>query len=514
MYLEFFNLQQAPFSITPDPEFVYLSEKHQESLAHLIYGVTRGGGAGFVQLTGEVGTGKTTISRLFLQKLPADTQAALILNPNITPLELLENIFKEFKLTTRGIKGKLNAMVEKLNQYLLQSWSAGKNTLVIIDEAQNIPRDTLEQLRLLTNLETDQQKLLQIILIGQPELKQLMQRKDLRQLAQRITSRFHLQPLSKAETQHYIQHRITVSGGAKDLFSNSAIKHIFLQTEGIPRLINVLCDRALLVAFAAESQVIKLKHVKQAIAEIYPDQKHRQHRNYWAWGLVPLLLIMLWQLWPTQNVIEPLSANNQATDKLNTAEPAKTPNRPLNLPSSAVSWQQYLSLWGEPSTVVWNQAACPDVSLIGMACLRRQGNISQIKQQNVPVLLMLNNGELALLKNSVDDQLILATSNGDQAFDERSIDQRWFGHYFILWPMAIELIDDTISNASNTWALNMAQVIDNDPSIQAAELTDWIIGFQQANGLLADGIIGKETQMALSLNAYQGPKLVEKPNKL
>jgi len=508
MYLEFFDLQLAPFSITPDPEFVYLSEKHQESLAHLIYGVTRGGGAGFVQLTGEVGTGKTTISRLFLQKLPEDTHAALILNPNITPIELLENIFKEFKLSTRGMKGKLNAMVEKLNEQLLQWWSEGKNTLVMIDEAQNIPRDTLEQLRLLTNLETDQQKLLQIILIGQPELKQLMQRKDLRQLAQRITSRFHLQPLSKNETQAYIQHRIAVSGGAKDLISNHAINRIYQQTTGIPRLINVLCDRALLVAFAAESKTVTHKHVKQAIAEVYPDQKTTQIQ-YWTIGLIPLLLILFWWLWPAQNTVEKQAEFSQSNSEIITAEQQVFIPKTLNLPSAAVSWQQYLALWGEPSSVVWNKNECPDVSLIGMACLRKQGNINQIKRQNVPVLLLLNNGELALLKKLVGNQLVLATANGDQSHYSKSIDQRWFGHYFILWPMAVELIDDTIGSATSTWALNMAQVIDNNPNIQAVELTDWIIAFQQANGLLADGIIGKETQMALSLNAYQGPKLVE-----
>ena len=508
MYLKFFDLQQAPFSITPDPEFVYLSEKHQESLAHLIYGVTRGGGSGFVQLTGEVGTGKTTISRLFLQKLPEDTQAALILNPNITPIELLETIFKEFKLSTRGMKGKLNAMVEKLNEHLLQWWSEGKNTLVIIDEAQNIPRDTLEQLRLLTNLETDQQKLLQIILIGQPELKQLMQRKDLRQLAQRITSRFHLQPLSKTETQHYIQHRIAVSGGAKDLFSKHAINQIYRQTEGIPRLINVLCDRALLAAFAAEAKTVNQKHVKQAIAEVYPDQTSKQ-RHYWALGLIPLLLILVWQFWPTQLSTDTQLKQTQTTTEATMVEPLNIEKQTMNLPSAAVSWQQYLALWGEPSSVVWNQNECPNVSLIGMACLRKQGNINQIKQQNVPVLLLLKNAQLALLKKLADDQLIIATADGDQAFDAITIDQRWFGHYFILWPMAVELIDDTIGSATSTWALNMAQVIDNDPNIQAAELTDWIMAFQQANGLLADGIIGKETQMALSLNAYQGPKLVE-----
>jgi len=499
MYLAFFNLQQAPFSITPDPEFVYLSEKHQESLAHLIYGVTRGGGAGFVQLTGEVGTGKTTISRLFLQKLPEDTQAALILNPNITPIELLENIFKEFNLPTRGIKGKLNAMVERLNEQLLKWWSEGKNTLVIIDEAQNIPRDTLEQLRLLTNLETDQQKLLQIILIGQPELKQLMQRKDLRQLAQRITSRFHLQPLSKEETKHYIKHRMAISGGNSTVFSERAINQIYQRTQGVPRLINVLCDRALLVAFAAESKEVKSKHVKQAIKEVYPDQPQNK-QLVWLWPVFLLgLLGLTYWLWPSTQADKP-EPDQIAAPEIGTE---------LELPVPAISWQKYLALWHADDSLVWNENACPDVELIGMGCLRKQGNLTQIRQQNTPILLQLNNNKLALLVGIEADAVSIVGVNGLQKITHAEINEQWYGHYFVLWPMAPELIDDTINNAVESWALNVAKVIDNNPRIEAKDLNKWIIEFQQKNGLLADGIIGKETQMALSLKAYHGPKLVE-----
>lgn len=503
MYLEFFDLKQAPFSITPDPEFVYLSEKHQESLAHLIYGVTRGGGAGFVQLTGEVGTGKTTISRLFLQKLPEDTQAALILNPNITPDELLENIFKELKISTRGIKGKLNAMVDKLNTQLLSWWSAGKNTLVIIDEAQNIPRDTLEQLRLLTNLETDQQKLLQIILIGQPELKQLMQRKDLRQLSQRITSRFHLQPLSKEETIHYIQHRLTVSGGEKDLFTHQAMLKIFQQTGGIPRLINVLCDRALLVAFVAETKQVKSKQVKTAITELYPDQeKPRRTYAFTALAAVLFFAVFSWQYFnPKTSDNQPVSSDTPVITNPNTVD--------IKYPSKAVSWQQFLSLWGESDGFVWSKNACPEVSMIGMACMLKQGNLNKVKQMNVPVLLQLRDGNLVLLKAIKNGALVLATTAGDISISEAELNSRWFGHYFILWPLAVELIDGTIDSSTATWALDMAHVIDNNPNLGPQDLNQWITEFQQANGLLADGIIGKETQMALSLMAYQGPKLTE-----
>jgi general secretion pathway protein A len=500
MYLEFFDLKQAPFSITPDPEFVYLSDKHQESLAHLIYGVTRGGGAGFVQLTGEVGTGKTTISRLFLQKIPEDTQAALVLNPNITPIELLENIFKEFKISTRGIKGKLNAMVDKLNEQLLQWWSEGKNTLVIIDEAQNIPRDTLEQLRLLTNLETDQQKLLQIILIGQPELKQLMQRKDLRQLAQRVTSRFHLQSLSAAETKQYIQHRIAVSGGAKDLFANRAMDRIFQKTQGIPRLINVLCDRALLVAFTDESNYVSLKHVNQAIDEVYPDDK----KPYKPWHVLPVVLLLLtffaYLMWPKT---EPKENNILLTQK---SDPQQAPIE-LQVPIQSVSWQKYLALWDADSNIIWNENSCPEVELIGMGCMRKQGNLTQILRQNTPVLLELNEGRLALLVAMDENTAVIETLTGEQSFNHDQINKKWLGHYFVLWPMASELIDDTISESVNAWALNVAKVIDNNPELSQDDLKNWIIDFQRKNGLLADGIIGKETQMALSLKAYQGPKL-------
>ncbi|HFC30810.1 MAG TPA: hypothetical protein ENJ44_07190, partial [Oceanospirillales bacterium] len=275
MYLDFFGFNEPPFSITPDPKFVFLSQKHQESLAHLVYGITRGGGAGFVQLTGEVGTGKTTISRLLLEQIPDETNIALILNPTITPAELLENICQELKVPLRGIKGKLNRMVDKLNAFLIKSWSNGENTVVIIDEAQNLPRDTLEQLRLLTNLETDKQKLLQIVLIGQPELRATMQREDLRQLAQRVTARYHLMPLDKQETYAYLKHRINIAGGQQNIISPNIAKTIHRLTQGIPRLINILTDRALLAAYTDDTQQIRKKHIKKAAIEVLPE-KFRQ----------------------------------------------------------------------------------------------------------------------------------------------------------------------------------------------------------------------------------------------
>lgn len=497
MYLDYFHFNQAPFSITPDPEFVFLSEKHQESLAHLIYGVTRGGGAGFVQLTGEVGTGKTTISRLFLQKLPEDTQAALILNPNITPLELLQNIFKEFKLKTDGIKDQLGALVDRLNEHLLSWYEAGKNTVVIIDEAQNLPRDTLEQLRLLTNLETSQQKLLQIILIGQPELKATMQRRDLRQLAQRITSRFHLQPLSVRETASYIQHRLSVAGVQTPLFNRSVIALVQKLTDGTPRLINTLCDRALLAAFVDESAVVKKQHIHIAAQEVLGIEP----RNHWLHSLwlLPLALLLLWWFWFESQEAEPSIPDQPVVT-------SKTQTAVVTTPANAVAWQQYLRMWHPDEDLLWRANSCPDTAQLGMACLRRQGNLNQILHLNTPVLLELGSDELLLLKGHQAGQWLALTDSGVQPFTAAKIEADWLGTYFVMWPLAAELIGDTMPKAAERWAQIMAEVIDNQ-TISDEEITQWVTEFQQQNGLLADGIVGKETQMALSLKAYQGPKL-------
>lgn len=518
MYLEFFRLQRPPFAITPDPAFLYLSEQHNESLAHLVYGVTRGGGAGFVQLTGEVGTGKTTLSRLFLQELPAQTHAALILNPNQSPTELLISIFREFGLSTHGTKKQLDAMINRLNEQLLKWWEAGENALVLIDEAQNLPRETLEQLRLLTNLETAEQKLLQIILIGQPELKNTMSRKDLRQLAQRITTRFHLQPLNKSETQKYIQHRLSVAASHKEnrqpqppianiqalcLFTNPAISAIYGFSEGIPRLINVLCDRALLVAYTAESPRVKYRHVQQAITELHPEKK--QH----LLGLYPALVLVV--LLSISFLLVNRYSNHDSETTTSHVKPmvpalAESTVEPIKAPPASISWQHYFRLWQLDESILWPHPDCPDISLTGMACQHRQGNLNQIEALNTPVMLQLKNQSLLLLIGLSENQAKIVDNQGQRLVSRQQINKQWLGSYRVLWPIAPELIDDTIANQQR-WALSVAQVLSDHPSLNAAELSAWVMQFQQRNGLRADGIIGRETQMALALKAYDGPQL-------
>ena len=252
MYLQFYGLAEPPFSITPDPRFVFLSERHRDALAHLLYGIGQGGSGGFVQLTGEVGTGKTTLCRLLLEQMPSDTRVALVLNPRLSPVELVETICEELKLEVEPVRGSLKGLVDRLNAYLLRAYGEGLRVVLIIDEAQNLSFEALEQVRLLTNLETSTQKLLQIILLGQPELRETLARAELRQLTQRITARFHLTPLSAEETEDYLRHRLAVAGCPRFPFSRLAVRRIHQHAGGVPRLINVIADRALTHAAMAE----------------------------------------------------------------------------------------------------------------------------------------------------------------------------------------------------------------------------------------------------------------------
>lgn len=498
MYLDHFNLKQLPFSITPDPAYVYLSEKHQESLAHLIYGVSNGGGAGFVQLTGEVGTGKTTICRLFLQQLPEHVEAALILNPAITPLELMESLFKELGISKRGTTGQLNRMVERLNSYLLKAWADGKTTVAIIDEAQNIPRDTLEHLRLLTNLETDQQKLLQIILIGQPELKRLMQRDDLRQLAQRITSRFHLEPLSPGETEAYINHRLNIAGGDA-LFSSALARSIYKYTKGTPRLINILCDRTLLAAYADNTTQVRKKHLNTAISEVFPDA--RQPLPLMAITALTVVLVASAIAFTYRKDAHELPALQDNVVNIAVAD------QPYAFPTTENAWQALFDAWQIEPQQQWFDNSCPPLEFTGMGCLWRQGNLTQIKQLNTPVLLELQNRQLLPLMGHNHEGWWLWQAEGHTAVSSQWLNQRWLGHYYVLWPTEAPLWQDDNEAAINGWALKMARIIDVSTTPEADNLSQWILQFQRQNGLVSDGIIGKETQMALSLKAYQGPKL-------
>lgn len=286
MYTGFFGLNSQPFSIAPNPEFMYLGARHTEALAHLRYGL--GDAGGFVLLTGEVGTGKTTVSRCLMAELPEKTQVAFILNPTLSELELLAAICDELKIRYKKTDASLKNLTDKITAKLLKNHEAALNTILIIDEAQHLQPAVLEQLRLLTNLETNTKKLLQVILIGQPELQQLLQRQDLRQLAQRITARYHLMPLTLMEVQHYVQHRLQVAGCSRPVFTDGALKKLFMLSGGIPRLVNLICDRALLGAYSQQKALIDAALVQQAAAEILAVRQTEPAKTtpWWFWALL------------------------------------------------------------------------------------------------------------------------------------------------------------------------------------------------------------------------------------
>ena len=247
MYDSYFGLTELPFSIAPDPRYLYLSDGHREALAHLLYGIGEGGG--FLQLTGEVGTGKTTVCRALLEQLPAEVDVAMVFNPAVTAVELLDTDCEELHIEHPKETTSFKVLVDALYRYLLDAHARGRRMVIIIDEAQNLGREVLEQIRLLTNLETTREKLLQVILIGQPELRQLLTRPDLRQLAQRVTARYHLKPFTEREARAYIHHRLRVAGQRRPIFDRRAIRAVHRHARGIPRLINTICDRALLGAY-------------------------------------------------------------------------------------------------------------------------------------------------------------------------------------------------------------------------------------------------------------------------
>ncbi|HSM69496.1 MAG TPA: AAA family ATPase, partial [Xanthomonadales bacterium] len=377
MYLEYFNLSEAPFSITPDPAFVYLSQRHRDALAHLLYGVGQGGSGGFVQLTGEVGTGKTTLCRCLLEQVPERTRIALVLNPLMSPRELLVAICEELGIETQGMEDSSKALVDRLNETLLRAHAAGERVVVVIDEAQNLSPESLEQVRLLTNLETNKQKLLQIVLLGQPELRALLQRQSLRQLAQRITARYHLTPLGQADTTQYVRHRMQVAGARHNPFRKSALRALFQRSNGVPRLINIIADRALVAAYAQERRDIDGRLVHAAADEVQLGEPGAR-RSRWPWvaaavaGLLLAVLAWTWiRPWTKPALMPPVQAEPQlaaesAPPPALAEEPA--PVLPAGPPvtlderwlrdQDQAAWEGLAAAWDEPLAAAAIRGAC------------------------------------------------------------------------------------------------------------------------------------------------------------
>jgi general secretion pathway protein A len=459
MYLSFFGLSEKPFAITPDPRYLYLSERHAEALAHLLYGINESGG--FIQLTGEVGTGKTTVVRSLLSRVPHHADVAVILNPRLTPVEFLQTICEELGVPVADAdRESVKHMVDALNQRLLTAHAEGRRVIVIVDEAQNLSPETLEQVRLLTNLETPTQKLLQIILIGQPELRDLLDRNDLRQLAQRITGRYHLMPLSREETLGYVRHRLKVAGAAGEIFTPRALREIHRLTFGVPRIINVTCDRALLGAYTQESPKVSAPLVRQAATEVYGRRVTARWLG-WAGGAVlaaccAIAAVAGWHMW--QNRATALSAGRAPLSAIHPAVPNAASGAgsvasassaaglsPVSISellannavdtTDAAAFRRLLSLWGTAMTD--DRDPCGQAQRAGLACLDQRGSWAQVRTLNRPSILTLlderGQRHRVVLSALDDDYATLEIGDHSQRVPLDELSRDWFGDFTLIW---------------------------------------------------------------------------------
>ncbi len=521
MYTSFFGLSEKPFAITPDPRYLYLSERHAEALAHLLYGINESGG--FIQLTGEVGTGKTTVVRTLLSRVPHHADVAVILNPRITPVEFLQTICEELGLPiTDADRDSVKHIVDALNRRLLSAHAEGRRIIVIVDEAQNLSAEVLEQVRLLTNLETPTQKLLQIILIGQPELRELLDRNDLRQLAQRVTGRYHLQPLSREETQGYVRHRLRVAGAVGEIFTPGALSEVHRLASGIPRVINVTCDRALLGAYTQETRKVTAALVRQAAGEVYG----RRFAPLWlGWTAGVLLMaglavtaLVAWRIWQTSALrsvtpVPPTTHSLPNTPARLAVAPAAVPLAKLLAAnaastSDAAAFRRLLSLWGTAMTD--DSDPCGQAQKAGLACLEQRGSWAQVRALNRPAILTLTDDQgqrHRVVLSALDDNfatLDLGEHNQRVRLDELSRD--WFGDFTVVWKpktfrtraLSVGMRGDEVRWLRRSLnALHGAAADPEHADVYDEELAIAVQNFQREHRLNVDGIAGLQTQVVL-----------------
>jgi len=459
MYCEFYNLAEKPFTLTPNPDFIFLSKNHKEAFAHLLYGIDHH--AGFIELTGEVGTGKTTVIRTLLGQLDPDNyRSALIFNPCLSALSLMQTINREYGIAWENLTGA--ELLDALNRFLLEENLAGRTVVLVIDEAQNLTPDVLEQIRLISNLETKNDKLIQIVLVGQSELKTLLEQPELRQLNQRITVRYHLLPMDFNDTRDYIQHRLKIAGaGEYPRFEEKALKKIYGFSGGLPRLINAVCDRALLAGYTSESRVITPPMIQSAVRDIRSPEKTTLSVPGAVFSALVLAVIFgvvgIANMNP-QPVGAPVSAGTSAPAVQGTApaKPAETAS--LNLShvirkeletvaeadNTALALNSLLKMWDvEPISPSGSREAWQDLEkVVGQRKLRiarTTGNMGTLQRLDMPVLLELylpgteGRRYLAVTGFEKDRILVSPPVAGRGWMTHEEMDSLWGGRMYFLW---------------------------------------------------------------------------------
>jgi general secretion pathway protein A len=561
MYTQFFQLKQSPFSIAPDPRYLFMSERHREALAHLLYGV--GSGGGFVLLTGEIGAGKTTVCRCFMEQIPANCRLAYIFNPKLTVEELLQSVCDEFRIDVGSDALSVKGYVDAINAYLLASHAQGLNNVLIIDEAQNLSAEVLEQLRLLTNLETSERKLLQIILIGQPELRGMLARPELEQLAQRVIARYHLGSLSEAEVGAYVEHRLAVAGAAALApFPRSLMPQLHQLTKGVPRRINLLCDRALLGAYVENQHQVSRKILRRAAEEVFAGQgrsasgfgaaglfglagssaaagDRRATWSYVAAGVLAGAVLTgaaAWQLMPRPAVLP------AAPRVVTPAAPAARVTPPASATSTtmpaASSAPRSVADIGAPSlaeprfedavralAAQWgvelaDGEGCAEAARQNLRCLQAKGGLNEIRLLDRPVLIKLNDDPVRInygLLTSLDaNAATLVIAGKRETVQLSALEARFDGGFLTFW-RAPRAWRDEVSQGDKgpdvDWlARRLAQLHgakkpqDNQP-LDGATLRA-LREFQSSQNLKADGVAGPKTFIRLNqLGGVQEPRL-------
>lgn len=534
MYHQYFGLTEAPFSIAVNPRYLFMSPRHRDALAHLLYGVGTGGG--FILLTGEVGTGKTTINRCLLEQLPDDTDIAIVLNPALNAMELLATVCDELSIDYDQDKHTLKTLTDSLHRYLLDNHNRGRKTVLLIDEAQHLDFDVLEQIRLLTNLETNSEKLLQIILIGQPELAQMLGRSELRQLNQRITARYNLEPLSREETGAYIRHRLQVAGmhAGQDVFPTDVVRGIHRYTRGIPRLINVLCDRMMLGAYSrnlgrTDTAMLRIA-AREVMGEEAADSRLESSRFWWL-ALAGAVLVAAAAIWwwqagrapamnsPVAPLDEPLVTRPFTRDTV--AEPApekvavaaaqtegKVSNGKNWLLSPQVATARLWSLYSaEPVPAALCAAPLPG----GLACIEGSAQTwDELAVLDRPLLLDMITAERfgagVLFLGSQGRNARVLTDEGVSEIELVQLGPAWTGNYRLLWhppegftrPLGVGDNSPAIAQIAALFARLDGQSQALAGTRFTPALQSRVRLFQRQHGLEDDGVVGVQTLLRLN----------------
>ena len=542
MYTQFFGLNEKPFAITPDPRYLYMSARHTDALAHLVYGISESGG--FIQLTGEVGTGKTTLIRSLLEQLPEKADIALILSPQLTTLEFLQTIAEELGCLLPQER-TVKSLIDALNAHLLKVHSEGRRVVLIVDEAQTLSPELLEQVRLLTNLETAKQKLLQIILIGQPELRDLLDRPDMRQIAQRVTGRYHLEPLDADDTAAYVAHRMRVAGSLRDVFSKPALRALYRRARGIPRLINVIADRSLLAAYTQDRHAVDRKLIARAAAEVFGA---RRAGHAWWWAVtaaagVALFAFATTNLWrmpaetaqSTSENSPPVAGTPAVTTSTSdivvaaasaAAEPtavaadtlasrrAATLRELLAEPDFALTADEaigtLLTLWGGQYDAARHEP-CKQAAEQGLRCLvQNRGSLGELKRVNWPTIVSLvaeDGGQHPVVIAALHHDTAQVVAHG-KTFELplAELGFNWYGDHLLLWRPGSAPTKDLVPGMDDVgvlWLRGMlARINGTDPPVDASTLYDaglvrQVKAYQRARQLTVDGIVGDRTLIAM-----------------